>query len=275
MKNTTAKAIAAITLCACIGLAAIGCSTSQDEQDTTSAKIPSKTETHTSSTYVTESANEHESVTVQTNNDISEDAYKEKVKYYSELVSALQAELLEVKEQSYIKESEYTQKIQDLENTVQTLINKMEDILTGNQDKIPSPSYKDDADNSSPDGIVAKSDFEYSVNNGTITIMGYLGTEYDVVIPSTVDGLPVVAIGEDAFRGARVTSISIPSSVKTIDWFAFAQCTSLKEITIPFSVTSISYGAFDYCPKDMKIICPKGSYAEAYALSWGLYVISE
>jgi hypothetical protein len=225
--------------------------------------------------YVTETPTEQESVTEQTNHNITEDVYEEKVKYYSELVSALQAELLEVKEQSYIKESEYTQKISELENTVQTLINKMEDILTGSQDKDIYPSHKDDGQSPSPDGIVAKSDFEYSEKDGAVTILGYTGSEYDLEIPSTINGLPVVAIGEDAFRGSRVTSVAIPSSVKTIDWFAFAQCTSLQEITIPFSVTSISYGAFDYCPKNMTVICQKGSYAEAYALSWGMSVLAK
>lgn len=275
MKNARIKIIAAIVCCTCIGISAIGCSTSSRSEQTSNRPSPAKTEAQTSHMYVTETPTEQESVTEQTNHNITEDVYEEKVKYYSELVSALQAELLEVKEQSYIKESEYTQKISELENTVQTLINKMEDILTGSQDKDIYPSHKDDGQSPSPDGIVAKSDFKYSEKDGAVTILGYTGSEYDLEIPSTIDGKPVVAIGEDAFRGSRVTSIVIPSSVKTIDWFAFAQCTSLKEITIPFSVTSISYGAFDYCPKNMTVICQKGSYAEAYALSWGMSVLAK
>ena len=275
MKNARIKIIAAVALCSCIGISAIGCASSQSEQQTTTRPSSQKTEAQSSHIYVTEAPTEQESVTQQTNHSISENVYAEKVKYYSELVSALQTELLEVKEQNYIKESEYTQKISELENTVQTLINKIEDILTGNQSNEIHPSYKDDGQNSSPDGIVSKSDFKYSEKDGTITILGYTGSEYDLEIPSTIDGLPVVAIGEDAFRGSRVTSVCIPSSVRTIDWFAFAQCTSLTQITIPFSVTSISYGAFDYCPKNMTVICEKGSYAEAYALSWGMSVLAQ
>ncbi|MDR2314708.1 MAG: hypothetical protein LBE02_09285, partial [Spirochaetaceae bacterium] len=39
------------------------------------------------------------------------------------------------------------------------------------------------------------SDFEYSVNNGGITITGYKGSVKNVVIPEKINGLPVIRIG--------------------------------------------------------------------------------
>ena len=92
----------------------------------------------------------------------------------------------------------------------------------------------------------------------------------DLNIPSAIDGMPVVAIGDEAFKGMQIRSVVIPSGVKEIGWFAFSACTVLESVTLPSSVTSIGYGAFDYCPKSFKVICEKGSYAEAYAISWGM-----
>ena len=41
--------------------------------------------------------------------------------------------------------------------------------------------------------------FYYTESGGTVTITGYTGTGGAVVIPATIDGMPVVGIGDDAF----------------------------------------------------------------------------
>ena len=116
----------------------------------------------------------------------------------------------------------------------------------------------------------SKSDFKYSKEKGQIVIIEYVGTDVDVEIPSNIDGMPVASIADGAFKGALIRSVVIPSSVKEIGWFAFAGCSCLENVTIPESVVSIGYGAFDGCPAALKINCDKGSYAQAYAMSWGL-----
>ena len=282
MKRTSPRIAALILCCICITQSLIACSSKSSNKETNTQSVTTSVRNETTTEQRSESLTESESSTVtgnnsQSSNDISKDVYEEKISYYMDLVESLQDELLEVKEQNYIEAREYEQKISELEGTVQTLLNKMEAILTGNAGDSIAPSNKDDNSSNqlpSPDGIVAKSDFQYVVNGGSVTIVGYLGKEYDVEIPSVIDGMPVVAIGEAAFKGSDVTSVIIPSSVKLIDWFAFAECTSLCKITIPYSVKSVSYGAFDYCPKNLQIICEKGSYIEAYALSWGMNVVA-
>src|SRR5215472_11411424 len=79
----------------------------------------------------------------------------------------------------------------------------------------------------------------YTTNNDTVTITGYTGTNDDVVIPSTIDGLPVTSIGANAFQYARINTVTIPSSVTNIGDSAFRNCMSLTSITIPNSVASI------------------------------------
>ena len=55
----------------------------------------------------------------------------------------------------------------------------------------------------------------------------------EVVVPSEIDGRPVVEIGADAFAGNEaITSITIPTSVTNIADGAFAGCTGLKAVAI-------------------------------------------
>lgn len=44
-------------------------------------------------------------------------------------------------------------------------------------------------------------DFDFSVTSGKVTITGYRGKGGDVVVPDTIDGLPVTTIGYRAFAG--------------------------------------------------------------------------
>jgi len=92
------------------------------------------------------------------------------------------------------------------------------------------------------------SDYIYSINNGTITIIGYTGPGGAVNIPSTINGLPVTSIGAYAFEGnTTLTSVTIPSSVTSIGAGAFEYCTRLTSVTIPGSVISIGDDAFYGC----------------------------
>jgi hypothetical protein len=54
------------------------------------------------------------------------------------------------------------------------------------------------------------------IYRNTVTILGYNGSNKDVVIPEKINGLPVVAIGDSAFANNELTSVVIPNSVKTI-----------------------------------------------------------
>jgi hypothetical protein len=90
------------------------------------------------------------------------------------------------------------------------------------------------------------SDYTYTLdgsNNATIT--GYTGAGGDITIPSTLDGHPVVAIGEYVFRSS-ITGATIPVGVTSIGNGAFAD-SSLTSITFPNSVISIDDNAFNHC----------------------------
>jgi WD40 repeat protein len=77
--------------------------------------------------------------------------------------------------------------------------------------------------------------------DGTITL--YNGSDKDVVIPATIDGKPVTAIGDFAFSFNELTSVTIPDSLTVIGEGAFL-ANELTSVTIPAGVTSIGEGAF-------------------------------
>ena len=55
------------------------------------------------------------------------------------------------------------------------------------------------------------------------------------------------SIGDYAFAGCGLTSVTLGNSVASIGNYAFDYCTSLTSITIPNSVTNIGDDAFYYC----------------------------
>jgi hypothetical protein len=92
------------------------------------------------------------------------------------------------------------------------------------------------------------SDFTFVTNAGSITITGYTGPGGDVEIPSTINGLAVTGIGEQAFSSVdTITSVTIPDSVTNLGNFAFVSCSSLAEVTISLNVTNIGVGIFEDC----------------------------
>ena len=87
----------------------------------------------------------------------------------------------------------------------------------------------------------------------TVAIIGYSGPGGDVVIPSTLDGKAVSAIGRGdlsigAFQGRKgITSVVIPEGVGVIYDNAFYDCADLTSATIPASTALIWHCAFSGC----------------------------
>jgi len=93
-----------------------------------------------------------------------------------------------------------------------------------------------------------RAEFEYTSDNGEITITRYAGTGGAVIIPDTIAGLPVTRVGNYAFAlRSDITSVTIGGNVRTIETQGFSDCTGMTSITIPDSVTSIGKFAFSNC----------------------------
>ena len=68
-------------------------------------------------------------------------------------------------------------------------------------------------------------------------------------VPSSHNGAPVIAIDDGAFSSQGFTSVTIPSSIKSIGYMAFYFCRDLQYVTLSSSITCIKGNAFYDCPE--------------------------
>jgi len=101
----------------------------------------------------------------------------------------------------------------------------------------------------------ATAQVNYVVSGSTAYVAYSPNASGDVVIASTFNGYPVTSIGDNAFIGTGLTSVTIPNSVTSIGQYAFKR-TGLTSVTIPNSVTSIGIGSFSGCTGLTSIIIP-------------------
>ena len=80
--------------------------------------------------------------------------------------------------------------------------------------------------------------------------------EYKSEIVRAEIGTLCTSIGNDAFRGASITSIDLPDSVTSIGDGAFDGCIGLTEVTIGSGLTSIGNHAFGSCEGLTSITIP-------------------
>ncbi len=99
--------------------------------------------------------------------------------------------------------------------------------------------------------------YVYRDSNNKLTIDEYLGYASNLTIPSSIQGYPVVAIDGFAFQDCgTLTSVTIPSSVKTIGYYAFDNCSSLSTVILPAGLTTISSSTFSDCISLTNITIP-------------------
>lgn len=128
------------------------------------------------------------------------------------------------------------------------------------------------------------SDFEYTVSpdQSGISINKYVGSSDHVVIPSEIDGLPVLSLAGvwderdpyaapvGVFSGSNVKSVTIPKTVEIIGRNCFANCTNLEKVSFSNSsnLTTIAAEAFWECVKLEKIDLSKTKLESIYHLAF-------
>jgi len=101
-------------------------------------------------------------------------------------------------------------------------------------------------------------EYIYDETERGIIIIKYTGNSLNVRIPAKIDGEPVAAIGEGAFRGGGIVSAYIPNTVKNIGSGAFQNCKDLTEIVIPKNVGILNNNVFSGCAGLTKVTIPEG-----------------
>lgn len=103
-------------------------------------------------------------------------------------------------------------------------------------------------------------DFEWTItaDRKSIIIIRYIGSDTNVVVPSVIDDLPVIGLGNAAFQNCKdVIEIVIPEGVTQIGQRAFCSCSKLATVSIPDSVNSIGEHAFEWCTSLTSVIIPE------------------
>ena len=79
--------------------------------------------------------------------------------------------------------------------------------------------------------ILVAGQWYYTTSGGTVTITGSTYYNSTLTVPSTIAGLPVTAIGNSALANQSIlTTLTIPSSVTSIGYRAFANCPNLVRV---------------------------------------------
>ena len=95
-----------------------------------------------------------------------------------------------------------------------------------------------------------------------------------MTIPSHINGIAVVEIGEGAFCLCRsIKSVEIPGTVEVVGEYAFRKCDGLEELRLGAGIKRIENSAFDWC-RWLKSVEIPGSVEvvgeKAFAMCFGL-----
>ena len=127
-----------------------------------------------------------------------------------------------------------------------------------------------DSSNTSTEALLVPnnaSDFDYDTfekdGERVIRLIRYKGERTDVVIPDTIDGLPVrillgvtaqndngyTGVVQGVFEDTDIESVYIPSSVSSLGLGTFAHCTKLEQVEFAkgCGITSLNTSVFESC----------------------------
>lgn len=92
----------------------------------------------------------------------------------------------------------------------------------------------------------------YSVNDGKVTVEGFADGFFipHLVIPETIEGMPVIAINGSRFSKSNIESVVFPTSLERIEESAFAECSRLTSVSFAAEgkLKIIGRYAFQNCP---------------------------
>ena len=110
-------------------------------------------------------------------------------------------------------------------------------------------------------------DYRYDVlDDGTVSLVGYIGDDTDVVVPSTIDGYTVSSV--DCFLYSDLKTVTIPATVKRIEEKGFYNSESLEKVTfLGESLEYIGKEAFQGCALKTIEIPSSVTTVEEYAFA--------
>ena len=114
---------------------------------------------------------------------------------------------------------------------------------------------KDDAETSTSSTValpdedskskISDGTFNYTLYKTYAEVSEYLGGDAVVIIPPSVEGLPLMSIGKSAFEyNKTITTVIMPDSLTNIGNYSFRGCTTLVSVNFPDGLVAVGNYAF-------------------------------
>ena len=97
--------------------------------------------------------------------------------------------------------------------------------------------------------------FELDENNQTYKVTG-VGSDKQIIIPSTYNGLPVTSIGQGAFLNTDIIDVTMSDNIILIEDSVFKNCSNLVSIKLSTNLKTVSESLFENCIKLTSIDLP-------------------
>lgn len=91
-------------------------------------------------------------------------------------------------------------------------------------------------------------EFEYRIEEDSVEIIKYVGDHREIILPKTIDGKLVTAIGDYAFVNQRkIHKLIFHDGIKRIGNHSFYDCRGLNYVVFSDSIMQVGDGAFKNC----------------------------
>ena len=210
---------------------------------------------------------------------VKDDAYESKILYYEAQIQSLNTQLDDMEQQMLLMRNDYLKQLQSLKDRLQgneaqaEPPPQKEDAMVQDpesEQQTPTTQTPSDGGTNSGESDVILQEYTYRLENGCAILTAYIGTEQHVRVPAAVDGYLVIGLDDRAFADCAVQSVRLPETIERIGWFTFYGCKQLEQVELPEKLSAIGYASFDGCAPTLCLRVKSGSYAEAFANSFGI-----
>lgn len=87
----------------------------------------------------------------------------------------------------------------------------------------------------------------FIINQEELMITKYTGSDTVIEIPESYKNYKVTVIGASVFNDSKITEVTIPSSIKQIEDYAFSSCHSLTKVNLSEGLEILNNSVFFNC----------------------------
>lgn len=113
------------------------------------------------------------------------------------------------------------------------------------------------------------------MSDGSVLIHYYIGFDDNVTVPAYIENKPVSTIGERAFYGTDIKSVSISEGITALGDEVFFYCYKLESAVLPKSIKQVGTGVFRDCMKLKSVTFTQGKGKLGLYMFYGCVSLTE